>query len=180
MGRPRKSVQRVRTAPGRLAGQGEIAGAGADTPKMKRRRRRTFYSNSLSLCLCGWALVCGLLGAEAAARQQGARPLTEPHVMREDFQGDGLGQWASYPPAQDIGYEPSLSPTADYGAPGGRALMRVVKPNRTGALRFGFIKRVPTTMTGGARGSRGRRDTRWSTRRRGSSSRRGSCTTARG
>src|SRR5688500_3085232 len=62
--------------------------------------------------------------------------------MRDDFQGEGLGQWASYPPAQDIGYEPSISPTSDYGAPGGRALMRVVKPNRAGAQRFGFIKKV--------------------------------------
>ncbi|HEX7296234.1 MAG TPA: choice-of-anchor X domain-containing protein, partial [Pyrinomonadaceae bacterium] len=62
--------------------------------------------------------------------------------MREDFQGDSLGQWASYPPAQDIGYEPSLSPTMDYGALGGRALMRVVKPNRVGPQRFGFIKKT--------------------------------------
>src|SRR6185503_16753650 len=50
--------------------------------------------------------------------------------------------WASYPPAQDIGYEPSLSPTRDYGAPDGRALMRIVKPNRIGPQRFGFIKKV--------------------------------------
>jgi hypothetical protein len=69
-------------------------------------------------------------------------PLTEPHVMRENFQGDGLGQWASYPPAQDIGYEPSISPTSAYDAPGGRALMRVVQPTRAGAMRFGFIKKV--------------------------------------
>lgn len=68
-----------------------------------------------------------------------------PYSMREDFQGEGLGQWASYPPAQDIGYEPSLSPTSDFGAPGGRALMRILKPNRTGTQRFGFIKKVRLT-----------------------------------
>lgn len=62
--------------------------------------------------------------------------------MREDFQGDSLGQWASYPPVQDVGYEPSLTPTAQYDAPGGRALMRVVKPNVSDALHFGFIKKI--------------------------------------
>jgi hypothetical protein len=93
----------------------------------------------------------GLLGVfffvtvSASHAQDGGpkhRKLLEPFVMREDFQGDSLGQWASYPPAQDIGYEPSLSPTKDYDAPGGRALMRVIKPNRAGVQRFGFIKRL--------------------------------------
>ncbi|HTK38329.1 MAG TPA: heparinase II/III family protein [Pyrinomonadaceae bacterium] len=63
--------------------------------------------------------------------------------MHEDFQGDSLGQFASYPPAQDIGYEPSITPTAEFGAPGDRALMRIVQPTRNGDLRFGFIRRVP-------------------------------------
>ena len=52
------------------------------------------------------------------------------------------GQWASYPPAQDVGYEPSLTPTAEFDAPGGRALMRVVKPVFAGPLSIGFIKQV--------------------------------------
>lgn len=92
---------------------------------------------------------CALIDA-APAQQKEMRPLTVAHVMREDFQGDGLGQWASYPPAQDVGYEPSLSPTSDFGAPGGRALMRVLKPNLRGSLRFGFIKKVPMTLTAGS------------------------------
>ncbi|HEX6730301.1 MAG TPA: heparinase II/III family protein [Pyrinomonadaceae bacterium] len=71
--------------------------------------------------------------------------MTQPYTMREDFQDEGLGQFASYPPAQDIGYEPSLSPTSDFGAPGGRALMRILKPNRPGTQRFGFIKKVRLT-----------------------------------
>ena len=66
-----------------------------------------------------------------------------PYTMHEDFQGDSLGQFASYPPAQDIGYEPSITPTSDFGAPGGCALMRVVQPTRNGDLRFGFIRKVP-------------------------------------
>ncbi len=70
------------------------------------------------------------------------KKLFEPYLMKEDFQGEGLGQWASYPPAQDIGYEPSITPTADFKAPGGRALMRVVTPNIAGSQRFGFIKKV--------------------------------------
>jgi len=77
--------------------------------------------------------------------------VTQPYTMREDFQHDSLGQWASYPPVQDIGYDPSLSPTTGYDAPGGRALMRVVRPNRAGGLRFGFIKRVRLLVTDDAR-----------------------------
>src|SRR5215470_5976396 len=74
--------------------------------------------------------------------QSGAAPRVTPYTLRENFQHDRLGQFASYPPAQDVGYEPSLTPTTDFDAPGGRALMRVVKPNRTGALRFGFIRQT--------------------------------------
>jgi hypothetical protein len=68
---------------------------------------------------------------------------TTPFTMYDDFQGDSLGQWASYPPAQDIGYEPSLTPTTLLGARGGRSLMRVVRPTAAGPLRIGFIKHVP-------------------------------------
>jgi hypothetical protein len=70
--------------------------------------------------------------------------------MREDFQGDSLGQFASYPPAQDVGYEPSLAPTSQFDASGGRALMRVIKPNVPGPLRFGFIRKVRITVGDGA------------------------------
>ena len=95
-----------------------------------------------------WFLVITILGTPIFVESANAqtRPskivLTEPYVMRDDFQGDSLGQWASYPPVQDVGYEPSLSPTSQFGAPGGRSLMRVVKPNLTGPLRFGFIKKI--------------------------------------
>ncbi|HTH36489.1 MAG TPA: choice-of-anchor X domain-containing protein, partial [Pyrinomonadaceae bacterium] len=64
------------------------------------------------------------------------------YTSREDFQGDGLGQWASYPPAQDIGYEPSITPTREFDPPGGRGLMRWVQPTRAGDFRFGFIRKV--------------------------------------
>ncbi|MCA1600587.1 MAG: hypothetical protein LC776_02715, partial [Acidobacteria bacterium] len=76
--------------------------------------------------------------------------MTQPYTMEEDFQGDSLGQWASYPPAQDVGYEPSLAPTSQFDAPGGRSLMRVVKPNLPGALRFGFIKKIRILVSDGA------------------------------
>ena len=85
-------------------------------------------------------LPLSVLAKEALAQKKG--PILESFELRDDFQGDSLGQWASYPPAQDVGYEPSLSPTTDYGSPSGRALMRVVKPNRAGPQRFGFIKQV--------------------------------------
>ncbi len=97
------------------------------------------HTMKLSASLIAAVLICGFVQAQSNGS---LIALTQPFSLRENFQGEGLGQWASYPPAQDIGYEPSLSPTSDFSAPGGRSLMRVVKPNRTGALRFGFIKRV--------------------------------------
>ena len=66
----------------------------------------------------------------------------EPYTWRENFQGTELGQFASYPPVQDVGYDPSLVPTAEYGAFGGRSLMRILKPVRSGPERFGFIRRL--------------------------------------
>ncbi|HEY2972182.1 MAG TPA: heparinase II/III family protein [Pyrinomonadaceae bacterium] len=96
---------------------------------------------SLSLLLC--ALATFLLTISGSAQTNVPSPrLTQPHTLREDFQGDSLGQWASYPPVQDIGYEPSVTPTSQYNAPGGRSLMRILKPNLPGALRFGFIKKI--------------------------------------
>ncbi len=104
---------------------------------------------SLSLLLC--ALASFLLTISGSAQTNVPSPrLTQPHTLREDFQGDSLGQWASYPPAQDVGYEPSLSPTSLYEAPGGRSLMRVVKPNIPGALRFGFIRKIRIVVDEGA------------------------------
>src|SRR5687768_7538025 len=87
----------------------------------------------------------------AAVFAQNSNPLLENYVLREDFQGDGLGQFASYPPAQDIGYEPSITPTEKFDAPGGRALMRVVQPTRNGNLRFGFIRKVEMIAGANAR-----------------------------
>jgi len=86
------------------------------------------------------------LGAQGAVYCTASSPaychVTEALTIYDDFQGDGLGQWASYPPVQDIGYDPTLTPTTDYDAPGGRALMRVLRPNRSDPSRLGFIKRV--------------------------------------
>lgn len=105
---------------------------------------------ALSLLLC--ALIPALLRTNGTAQTTvPAAKLTQPYSLREDFQGDSLGQWASYPPAQDVGYEPSLAPTSRYDAPGGRSLMRVVRPNRPSALRFGFIRKIRIVVNDGAR-----------------------------
>ena len=92
--------------------------------------------------------LCAL--AAHASPVEAQPPLLEPTILREDFQGDGLGQFASYPPAQDIGYEPSLAPTAAFDAPGGRALMRVVRPTATGPLQIGLIRQTDLVMASGA------------------------------
>ena len=102
-------------------------------------------SGTAVLFKVGLAALAVLLSAPPAVlgvKQAGPARVLAPATVSNDFQENSLGQWASYPPPQDIGYEPSLSPTSEYGAPGGRALMRVVKPNREGPLRFGFIKKL--------------------------------------
>jgi Heparinase II/III-like protein len=96
--------------------------------------------------LIAGALICVFVEGNRAQSNGSLITLTQPYSFREDFQHEGLGQWASYPPAQDIGYEPSLSPTSDFSAPGGRSLMRVIKPNRAGFQRFGFIRKVRMTF----------------------------------
>ncbi len=78
----------------------------------------------------------------AAAAGVAAHPVTAPFTWRESFHGAGLSQFASYPPVQDAGYDPSILPVSDSEAPGGRALMRVLKPVRSGPVRFGFIRRL--------------------------------------
>lgn len=121
---------------------------------MANSSKQTFQSTLLKKL--PWVVVVAIVAASMfvetgrAQTNTTARVLTQPYLMREDFQGDSLGQWASYPPAQDIGYEPSISPTTQFNAPGGRALMRVVKPNVPGALRFGFIKKIRAVVSGGA------------------------------
>lgn len=84
---------------------------------------------------------CSLAAASAAT-------VAEPAVLHDDFQNNSLGQWASYPPVEDIGYDPSLTPTAEYSAPGGRALMRVYRPVSPGLMRVGFIKRLDMVAAG--------------------------------
>ncbi len=107
----------------------------------KRKKRLFSFVSSIFVCF-----VFSLHSTTTKSEQTKATPRLEPYTLREDFQHDSLGQFASYPPAQDVGYEPSLTPTSDYDAPGGRALMRVVKPNRAGALRFGFIRQTSLVM----------------------------------
>ena len=96
-------------------------------------------------------ICCWLIASPSVLSTQQPKPLLQAHTLLEDFQHDSLGQFASYPPVQDVGYEPSLTPSSEYDAPGGRALMRVVQPTRTGPLRFGFIRQTFLVMSDGGR-----------------------------
>jgi hypothetical protein len=95
--------------------------------------------------------LCLISGVGAFQSSSFAQSLSEPFTLRENFQHDSLGQIASYPPVQDTGYEPSITPTTDYNAPEGRALMRVVKPNRNDEMRFGFIRQTFLQMNENAK-----------------------------
>ena len=63
------------------------------------------------LVILGIVLTAAAMSPQIRVTERHAADLTAPFTMRDEFQGDGLGQWASYPPAQDVGYEPSLTPT---------------------------------------------------------------------
>jgi Heparinase II/III-like protein len=94
--------------------------------------------SSLRLRLCGAALlVCAALAAQPAAIQ--------PYTWTENFQAGNLGQFSSYPPAQDAGYDPTIAPAA------GGALVREVRPSRSGPARFGFIRRLDMVSAAGGR-----------------------------
>jgi hypothetical protein len=95
-----------------------------------------------NLIQCAITLVFLLTAAAGADRF-----IIEDARVHEDFSHNSLGQWSSYPPVQDAGYDPSLSPTSNYGAPGGRALMRVENAVTPGLLRFGFIKKLDLVAT---------------------------------
>ncbi|MDQ3174460.1 MAG: DUF4962 domain-containing protein, partial [Acidobacteriota bacterium] len=115
-----------------------------------KQTSQSIFTRRLPFLVVCIVATCILVKSDRAQTKAATPVLTQPYTMREDFQGDSLGQWASYPPAQDVGYEPSLTPTSQYDAPGGRALMRVVKPNVPGALRFGFIKKIRIVTSDGA------------------------------
>ena len=95
-------------------------------------------------------LVTALLMPVCGSAASPSSMVTEPFTWRENFQGAELGQFASYPPVQDAGYDPSIVPTAEYGALGGRSLMRILKPVKSGPERFGFIRRLDFVASGGA------------------------------
>jgi hypothetical protein len=89
-------------------------------------------------------LLCLALAAVAYA---GPRAATLPYHFHNDFEDESLSQWASYPPPQDVGYEPSLSPVLAGGAHG-RVLVRTVQPVSTAPLRFGFVKKLDAIAEG--------------------------------
>ncbi len=90
------------------------------------------------LRLCGAALLaCAALAAQP--------PAIQPYTWTETFQSGNLGQFSSYPPAQDAGYDPTIAPAA------GGALLREVRPSRSGPARFGFIRRLDMVSAAGGR-----------------------------
>ncbi len=99
--------------------------------------------NVITFLLCGLLVPLVVVSVSVGQNgRSGTRKILTRYEVRDDFEGGGLGQWASYPPAQDVGYEPSISPTSDFDVRGTRALMRIVKPNIAGPQRFGFIKKI--------------------------------------
>ncbi|MBI2222226.1 MAG: heparinase II/III family protein [Acidobacteria bacterium] len=80
----------------------------------------------------------------------GAGLATEPFAYREDFESGELKRWASYPPAQDVAWDPSLLPSP-VPALGRFALMRRIRPVQPGPVSFGAIKRIELVVSSGSR-----------------------------
>ena len=74
-------------------------------------------------------IACLLLAGLATAQQ------LAPYHYAEDFSSGQAAGWTSYPPVQDVAYDPSLRPMSG-------ALLRVVRPTRSGPLEIGFIRRM--------------------------------------
>ncbi len=89
--------------------------------------------------LAGLSL-CYLL-ALAAGRgdsSPGPQQLESYHYSQDFASGEAAG-WTSYPPVQDVAYDPSLTPVR-HGD--GYALARLLRPTRSGLLEIGFIRRM--------------------------------------
>src|SRR5271169_2613429 len=69
------------------------------------------------------------------------KPVTVPFQYREDFESGELKSWASYPPAQDVAWDPTLT-TASDPAVGRYALQRIFLPVQSGKASFGIIKKI--------------------------------------
>lgn len=62
----------------------------------------------------------------------------------EDPAPGELGGWTSYPPVQDVGYDPSITPSDGW-------MLRIVRPPSTGPMRVGFLKRLDRVAAGPVR-----------------------------
>ncbi len=83
------------------------------------------------------ALTALLTLAGSASAQE---PVLEPHRFDATFESGSVGSWASYPPAQDTAYDPTIwvRPLArDRDAPN-RALYREITPHYRGDREFGL------------------------------------------
>ena len=78
-------------------------------------------------------------------------PLTaqQPYHYTEDFASGQASGWTSYPPVQDVAYDPSLSPLPRAG--GGYSMGRIVRPTRDGALEIGLLRRMSFLTSPGLR-----------------------------
>ena len=78
------------------------------------------------------------------------KPVTVPFQYREDFESGELKSWASYPPAQDVAWDPTLTVTSD-PAVGRYALQRIFLPVQPGKASFGIIKKIRFLAASSAR-----------------------------
>ena len=94
-----------------------------------------------------WLLLIGSLGGSLAAATTPMALI--PTSVKEDFEANTLAQFASYPPVQDIGYDPSITPITEFGS--SRALMRIFRAPGGGDWPVGFIRRFDLASNGPVR-----------------------------
>lgn len=76
----------------------------------------------------------GLLGGDKEL-------LFQSYVYHFDFENGAVGSWSSYPPAQDTGYDPTIS-VSKIGSNSTKALVREISPHYEITYKFGMREKV--------------------------------------
>lgn len=62
-----------------------------------------------------------------------------PYRYSENFDSGQAAGWTSYPPVQDLAYDPTLTPLRQAN---GYAMARLLQPTRRGPMEIGFLRRM--------------------------------------
>ncbi|MBN1292866.1 MAG: heparinase II/III family protein [Candidatus Latescibacteria bacterium] len=108
----------------------------------------TFIGNGAVMKKVSLAVVCFVMIA-AFSFSSFSEPVLAPYTYYENFEKGSVGPWASYPPAQDTAYDPSIQvkPLHNVKDIKNRALYREITPNYEIDYEFGVRKLLDLYVT---------------------------------